>query len=393
MNRYNILNYGADPSGQQDSSEAIQRAIDEAAADNKNLGGIVYVPSGVYLCSNLKMKTGVTLQGSGSWGYRRMGGCVLMLNQNKAEAKCLIDLTGAYACTLSDLTISGSSDGRAPGACRADGSGIHGVYLDYPALGARGGKTEEDIPTLSNCKVCGFSGDAVHYHNVWCFRIQHCQLATSENGLYLCGVDGFIVDTWFSANRQWGINTGDQEYNSSVIVTSCRVEWNRAGGFFVSGARNWQITSNSFDRNFGPAVHLDSNHSRVVPYSNTISVVGNNFNRSGVGRTGDAASHLVLNEVYNVSVTGNTFMAGAEDNYQGEVTPKYGIVVRALKSAVISANTLQNACTEAILVDYGDHYAKESLDDPLDGLIFEHNPGCVTLPACYAMPGYFLSQK
>ena len=390
MSTMSILSFGADPSGKLDSTMAIQQAIDRAAMQG---GGIVEVPAGRFLCADLKMKTGVTLQGCASWGYKRMGGCILMLNSSKTDATCLVDLTGAYACTLRDLTISGSTDGWEKGAARTDGSGIHGVYLSFPALGPRGGKTEEDIPTLINCKVCGFSGDAVHYHNVWCFRIQHCQLAASENGLSLCGVDGFILDTWFSANRRWGIHTEEDAYNSSVIVTGCRVEWNEAGGFYVTGARNWQITANSFDRNFGPAVHLDSNHSRIVPFSNTINLTGNNFNRSGVGREGDAASHLVLSEVYNVSVTGNTFMAGAGDDYQGEVTPKYSIVARALKSAAISGNALHNGSTEKVLLDHGGHYEKRSAEDPLCGLRWEANPGCTTLPACYAVPGYFLSMK
>lgn len=393
--RIDILSYGADPSGERDSTEAIQRALDEAAKKTGGRGGMVYVPEGIYLCADLQMRAGVTLQGCASWGYRRIGGCILKLNQKKKDAVCLLNLTGAYGCTVSHLTISGTDHprGKECGSYREDGNGIHGIYLSYPDMGTRGGKTEEDIPTLEHCKICGFSGDAVHYHNVWCFRIRHCQLCDSQNGLYLRGVDGFILDNWFSANREWGIYTGEDGYNSSVIVTACRVEWNRAGGFFITGARNWQITANSFDRNFGPAVRLDSNHSRVIPYSNTISVTGNNFNRSGVGREGDDAAHLVLNEVYSVTVTGNTFMAGAQDNYQGEVSPKYAIAVRSLKSVVICSNAMQNACTERLLVDHGGHFAKGVPEDTLDGLIYRDNPGCVTLPECYKVPGYFLSVK
>ncbi len=55
---YDVVDdYGADPSGQRDSTTAIQAAIDAASA---NGGGVVYLPAGDYLS-----KTGVTLKKSG----------------------------------------------------------------------------------------------------------------------------------------------------------------------------------------------------------------------------------------------------------------------------------------------------------------------------------------
>ena len=60
----NVLDYGADPTGLTDSRAAIQAAIDFAAANN---GGIVFVPSGSYVCSSgLILKRGVNLVGEGT---------------------------------------------------------------------------------------------------------------------------------------------------------------------------------------------------------------------------------------------------------------------------------------------------------------------------------------
>ena len=73
---FNILDYGADPTGSDDSTDAIQAAIDAAYAEfigtnnyglTQRLGGnIVYLPAGKYLTSDtLDIKECVTLQGAG----------------------------------------------------------------------------------------------------------------------------------------------------------------------------------------------------------------------------------------------------------------------------------------------------------------------------------------
>lgn len=54
----NVLDYGADPTGVQDSTEALQKACDT--------GSLVYLPAGTYLYSTLSIKGAVTLQGAGS---------------------------------------------------------------------------------------------------------------------------------------------------------------------------------------------------------------------------------------------------------------------------------------------------------------------------------------
>ncbi len=49
----NVLDYGADPTGANDSTAAIQAAIDEALAANK----AVYIPTGTYLNTGLMIST------------------------------------------------------------------------------------------------------------------------------------------------------------------------------------------------------------------------------------------------------------------------------------------------------------------------------------------------
>jgi polygalacturonase len=53
---FNIIDYGAIAGGQTVNSEAIQKAIDAAAAKG---GGKVVVPAGVFLTGTIRLKIGV----------------------------------------------------------------------------------------------------------------------------------------------------------------------------------------------------------------------------------------------------------------------------------------------------------------------------------------------
>lgn len=55
---YNILDYGADPTGQQLATKAIQQAIDECSAQG---GGTVIIPAGLYTTGPIALKSNVRL--------------------------------------------------------------------------------------------------------------------------------------------------------------------------------------------------------------------------------------------------------------------------------------------------------------------------------------------
>jgi hypothetical protein len=69
---FNVIAYGADPTGVNDSSTAINNAIKAALQNDPGLtnvshgGGIVYIPPGKYLIANpIVLYSGITLQGAG----------------------------------------------------------------------------------------------------------------------------------------------------------------------------------------------------------------------------------------------------------------------------------------------------------------------------------------
>jgi len=62
---YNVRAYGATGDGKTVDSDAVNKAIDAAAA---NGGGTVYFPAGYYLCFSIHLKTNITLYlDQGSW--------------------------------------------------------------------------------------------------------------------------------------------------------------------------------------------------------------------------------------------------------------------------------------------------------------------------------------
>ena len=58
MSTYNVKDFGAIGDGQSNDTAALQEAIDKC---NKNAGGEVVVPPGVYRISTLHMKSNVEL--------------------------------------------------------------------------------------------------------------------------------------------------------------------------------------------------------------------------------------------------------------------------------------------------------------------------------------------
>ena len=209
---FDIRSFGAVGDGKTDCTAAIQQAIDAAAPTQAT----VYVPPGVYLSSTLRMHPHVGLAGEPTWTFARFGGSIIRLADE--GARCLIDISESIGNTLSGLCLDGAHLGK----------GIHGVMLDRPD----DNHATEHTPRIERCKVGYFSGDGVHFNNVWCFSVRHSMLyENGGDGLWLHGCDGFILDNWFSGNARAGF--GAYEHNAAVTMTGNRIEWNHAGGIVV----------------------------------------------------------------------------------------------------------------------------------------------------------------
>ena len=339
----NIRDFGAKGNGRDDDSGAIQDALNAAAAKN----GTVFVPDGVYCCSDIIMPPHTGIVGNATWGYRGDSGSVLRLNSDKAA--CLLNVTGAVGATVNRIMLE----------ARGEGHNIHGIFQDRFE-----GRKEEDAPRFECCKVTGFSGDGIHLEQAWCFSLRHSHLFRNKgDGLYLNGWDAFVLDNWFSGNEGAGI--AGRTYSSSVTITGNRIEWNRGGGIYLVSASHYNITGNYIDRSGGPGITLLKGDGAPCF---CIAMTGNVIYRSGKpewGSDGIKSSHVLFDGAHGITFTSNTMCVGQDDG-GGVNSPQYGIVLKDLQNSIIKDNALHIGALQELIHDLGGHG---------DGVIIKDNVG------------------
>lgn len=344
----NVKDYGAKGDGKADDTAAIQKALDAAGLIN----GTVFIPEGIYLCSELKVPEGIGIHGLPAWSYRNGMGTILKLKDD--TAKCLLNITFAYGVYLYGLCLHGNDLGN----------GIHGILVDKPDYG-----TQEDTPRIDTCRVERFTGDGIRLERIWCFCVRHSHCMRNRGcGLRIRGWDGFILDNWLSGNGEAGFGAYDE--NNATTVTGNRIEWNRGGGIKLYGGSHYNITGNYIDRSgkCGLALYPGKNDSKC----HTLAVTGNVIYRSGKpdwGKKDDYDSaHARFEYVKGLAFTGNAMTTGRDDGGRGSWSPDYGIIMKGLEYSIITDNVLYNGVMKQILVDQGEHGEE---------VIIKNNVGCV----------------
>ena len=345
----NAKSFGAAGDGKSDDTKAIQAALDKAG----EIQGAVFVPPGVYMCSTLIMHPLSALVAVPSWGYGRLGGAIIRLADG--TAKCLIDITAAYGCTLDGLCLDGQGLGE----------DIAGVLLDKKDYGGH-----EDAFRIERCLISSFTGDGVRLNCVWCYSIRHSMICfNKKSGVSHRGWDAFLLDNWLSGNSGAGFYAHHQD-DSAVTIVGNRIEWNKAGGIVLYGAYNYNVNDNYIDRCGGPGISL-ANEGRG--HNGAMSITGNHINRSGKWAKPDTyeSCHIRIDDARGVAIVGNSFLAGRDDRGQGEYSPSFGIVYSKLSHCVIKDNVLYQGATKELLVNLG---------DPGEDVIVKDNPGTLFKP-------------
>lgn len=338
---------GAAGDGATDDTAALQRAIDAAGAAS----GGVFLPPGVYLTKELRVRPGIALVGVPAWNYSGPGGTVLRLKD--ADSACLLNLTDARGATLDGLALDG----------RDLGEKVHGLFID------RTGYAEhEDGFRVEHCQVARFSGDGANFSCAWCFSVRHSMLAFNHgDGLNLRGWDGFLIDNWFSGNRRAGFAARHE--NASVTFTANRVEWNGEENLLVTGGDGYQITGNFFDRAGTCGVALR----RGKRPCTQVTFTGNFVKRSGklAAEGSQESAQIFLEGCTGVTCVGNSLWAGRDDGGKGVYSPSYGIIYQGLENCVVRDNVLHDGALQRLLLDLGGHG---------EGVIVGDNPGRLFSP-------------
>ena len=359
---FNVKTAGATGDGRTDDTAVFQRLLDLAAESQAT----VEVPPGTYCVGRLKVHPHTGITGSPAYAWKGNGGSTLKLID--PSAPCLLDLTLAIGARVNGLCLDGQHLG----------DGVHGILVDKPDYG-----TTEDSPLIEGCKVSRFSGDGVCLSRIWCFRVRGNMFSENKgHGLSVRGWDGFVLDNWLSLNGGAGYASIGE--NNAVTITGNRIEWNQLGGLRILNGSHYNITGNYIDRS-GPGILFAATPdnpvvtNRIVGRVGYTSITGNMIYRSGRpiwNRPGeDCSAHIVLTGSRGVTVTGNTMVAGLDDeNNEGSTgfsreenwSPDYGVIAEGLRNVVIKDNVMDCGAVKELILDRGGHGP---------GVLIKDNPG------------------
>ena len=355
----NVREFGAVGDGKADDTKAIGKAIASLPPE----GGTVLFPPGHYLTGTIHGRNRVTFKGHSGWGYDTDSVGASVISPVNDTLDMLFDLTGdgAVGVRLVGLTLDGLNMGN----------GMDGVYSKHPG-------TEQNI-VFDDCKIQRFSGNGIRLDNCWVFAIRHC-LIMGNGSAGIDGstsYDGWIIDNQIAGNGNGGIFAST--YFNVVIITANRIEWNRKGGIVLGSFNSQQVTGNSFDRNFGPAIWVEET---APPHSSGNTITGNMFRRNGYQQQheGERFSHLLLKNVHGTTVVGNSFLGrshGHDKKLGRPPSPGYGMVLENLEGCVVSNNTLQQAALYQTIVDKGGHVNSVIGNNP--GSLREHEDWAMEL--------------
>lgn len=153
-----VSDFGADPTGVADATQAIQNAVNAGAAQGKT----VYVPQGRFKVTNHVILDKVTLTGAGQW-YTELAGDRVGLYGKDASAG------GSHGVTVSNLAVLGEVKERNDndqvngfGGAMSD-STIDSVWIQHTKVGAWMDGPMDHL-TIKNSRILDQTADGINFH-------------------------------------------------------------------------------------------------------------------------------------------------------------------------------------------------------------------------------------
>ena len=189
---YNVVHYGADPTGANDSTTAIQNAIN--AADGS---GMIKVPPGTYSVTGITLKSGTKIVGSGRHNTK-----IILANTTNVDV--LTTVNDAQNIESSDITVDGNSANNTSG---------EGISFPYNASGAS--HCHIYRATIQNIAKIGIDFGTV---STEC-TITDCTISsTGADAIYM----GEPLDATISRVKIYDANTGN---NANVGAITLLYHW------------------------------------------------------------------------------------------------------------------------------------------------------------------------
>jgi hypothetical protein len=300
-----VMDFGAKGEGVSDDSVAFNNALASEA--------VVLVPPRKYVIGDVQFNDGNALIG---WGAGPMYGTD---DRNSASRPILIAKRAASVV----LNVNDAS------GIRIEGLLIDGVNRAPDGISGGGHRGTIHNVTVVNCNngLGGTHGGSA-YSTV--LRISDCEFGNNNIGLANL-IDSTIATCAFSNNLANGV-TLQAGANANNFV-GCRFEWNGRYGMILDGCNTIQIIGGLFDRNTCAGL--------IVKKSQAI-VSGVMLYRNAARNSGqDAISHIYVEDVKGLVLTGCGSRAGQNDGGGGMFSPAYAIeFIGTSANVVITGNDL-----------------------------------------------------
>jgi hypothetical protein len=326
-----VLSFGADPTGQADSTAAIQNAINAGSQQHR----AVYLPPGEFTVTAHLMVNDVTLTGAGPW-YSVLHGAGVGVYGNAAPNPS----TNVH---LSNFAIFGevtdrvdSADVNAIGGAMGGGSTITNLWIQHTKAGMWFTGPFDGL-TVRNVRIQDLTADGINFDG----GITH---ATVENSyIRNTGDDGLAMWSYGTAD------SGDSFRHDTVVLPIL------ANNFAIYGGHDNSVTSNYATDTItqGGGIQVGNRFS-AVPLSGTTLIAHNTLVRTG---TLDPNWHFGVGAIWfyasdedmtgTINVDHNTILDSPYDafGFVGDYIPNHTPPAKAITNVFINDATVRNVGT------------------------------------------------
>ncbi len=325
------LSFGADPTGRQDSTTAIQNAINAGRARHR----AIYLPPGNYTVTAHLMVNNVTLTGAGEWYSVLHGAGVGVYGDAAPNPSGGVHLSG-FAIFGEVAERVDSADLNGVGGALGGGSTIDHLWIQHTKVGMWFTGPFDGL-TISDVRIQDTTADGINFDG----GVTHATVRNSY--LRNTGDDGLALWSFGTAD------SGDSFTHDTVVLPIL------ANNFAIYGGHDNAITSDYATDTVtqGGGIHVGNRFS-AVPLSGTTTIADNTLVRTG---TLDPNWHFGVGAIWfyasdedmtgTVNVDNNKILDSPYDafGFVGDYIPNATPPAKAISNVFINGAIVRNVGT------------------------------------------------
>lgn len=224
-----VLDYGADSSGDKNSTTAFQQAIDSTGSS----GGIVFIPKGTYVIEQIQLPSYIKLVGSGK-------GTVLRMVNNNDKPLIVLKSSVSQMVQLKDFVIDGNRENQTSPHTK----GIELINTFDPSKMKEASLYDEHDARhyIENIYIKETKGDGIYLEGRGESQIKGVQTLKADGiGIFSNAQDNWFTDCSAGDSGLEGIYIGEKASNSRYVNCkawfSGRINLDRGDGFMIKSNR------------------------------------------------------------------------------------------------------------------------------------------------------------